>query len=193
MAESSFNCSVLQGFNFEKDKQVILGHINSLKIDDVEFASDIAVTNPEAISGDKVKVFSVLSSIYWSGGYSDPVQFSGQVSNANQIKLATLVHTKLKDTAVEFEFTVYDYDFKQKQYYKCFHCEGAKLSGLVFKQGGELAMRVANEASSEVPSPKNYAFSLGVMPAEDKDGMQIHLAVSVSDKFVKQYGVLVSA
>ena len=42
----------------------------------------------------------------------------------------------------------------------------------------------------EVVSPKNYNFSLGVMP-QDKN-MEIHIAVSTSDKFVKKWGVEVA-
>jgi hypothetical protein len=192
MAESSYNCSVVQGFNFEKDAQVILGFVNSLKIDTQELNSDIAVSNPEDITGAKLKVFGVLSSIFWAGGYTDAVSFSCQVSSDNQELLNNLIHSKLNDTAVELEFTVYDYDFKAKKYYKRLHCEGTKLKGLIHKEGGALQMKVANEFSSEVAAPKNFSFRLGVMPAEDAGADQfIHLSHSLSAKLPKQWGVLV--
>lgn len=189
MAESSFNCSVRQGFNFEKDAQVTVGHIKQLEISGQPFAADIDVTDPENVEAGKVKVVGVLSSIYWGGGYSDPVQFSVQVSNDNQKALAALIHKKMSNTEVKFEFNVYDYDFKAKKYYRCLHCNDTALEGLVMKQGGELLFRSSNEASTEVVSPKNFTLSLGVMPAEKE--MQIHLGFSDTDKWAKQFGVTV--
>jgi hypothetical protein len=51
-------------------------------------------------------------------------------------------------------------------------------------------MSIDMDQSMEVVSPKNFSFSLGVMP-QDLD-MAIHLAVSVSDKFAKKWGVEVA-
>jgi hypothetical protein len=192
MAESSFQCSVNQGFNFEKDAQVLVGHVNSCKIGDQELNSDMSVDNPEEVTGDNVPVFGVLSSVYWNGGYADPVQFTCQVSNENKTLLAKLVHAELSNTEVEYEFTVYDYDPNEKKYYKCFHTSGEKLQGLVYKSGGELAMNIAMDQSGEVVSPKNFTFALGVMPYEEAE-QQIHLAFSLSDKLVKKWGIAVTA
>jgi len=190
MAELSYSCSVSQGFNFEKDQQPLVGHINSLKIGTQDLKSDLSVANPEDVI-KMVSVFGVISSLYWGGGYSDPVQFGCQVSTPNKNLLATLVHKSLSNTEVVFAFTVYDYDPSQKKYYKCFHTGDAKLNGLIYKSGGSLAMNMCTDQSMEVPSPKNYAFSLGVMP-QDKD-MAIQLAISVNDKFAKKWGVEVKA
>jgi len=187
-AESSYSCSVRQGFNFEKDAQILVGYVNELKIGDRELAADLHVTDPEDVSGT-LKVVGVVSNIRWQGGYADPVHFSSQVSTDNKNTLATLVHKELSNTEVEFEFTVYDYDPRQKKYYKAFHTDGTKLKGLILKSGGELAMNIDMEQSMEVVSPKNYAFTLGVMPQEEEQ--QIHLAFSVSDTFVKPWGVTV--
>ena len=185
-AASSYSCSVSQGFNFEKDSQVTVGHINYLKIGDTVMASDLNVTNPLEMT-KLVKVFGIVSSIYWKGGYADPVEFSAQVSVPNKNKLATLQHKSMANTEVEVQFTIYDYDPKAKRYYKCFHSNDVKLKGLVLKSGGELAMNIAMDQSSEVVSPKNHTFSLGVMPQDMSQ--QIHLAVAMSSKFVKQWGV----
>lgn len=188
-AESSFNCSVSQGFNFQKDSQEQIGHINSLKIGDTEMASDLNVTDPMNIA-NYVKVFGVASGIHWNGGYAEPVTFSAQVSVPNKNKLATLQHKSMANTEVEISFTIYDYDPKAKKYYKCFHTNGAKLKGLVLKQGGELAMNIAMDQSSEVVSPKNHTFQLGVMPQDT--AMEIHLAFSAKDLLVKPWGVTVA-
>lgn len=186
MAESSFNCDVRQGFNFEKDSQVTIGHINYLKIGDKEMKSDFTVTDPEDVT-KTIKIFGIASAIYWQGGYADPVQLSCQVSVDNKNQIATLLHKAMSNTEVELQFTIYDYDPKQKKYYQCFHTNAVKLKCLVHKSGGELAMALDMDASSEVVSPKNHRFSLGSMPQDVQQ--EIHLAVSVSDKFVKQFGI----
>jgi hypothetical protein len=188
-AESSYTCSVSQGFNFEKDSQAQVGHINYLKIGDTALNSDLSVTDPADVK-KTVKVFGVVSSIYWKGGYANPVQFSAQVSVDNKNKLATLQHKTLSNTEVEIQFTVYDYDHKVKKYFKCFHSNSIKLKGLVLKSGGELAMNIDMDQSSEVPSPKNHAFSLGVMPQDL--AQEIHLAFAESNKLVKKWGVAVA-
>ncbi len=188
-AASSYSCSVRQGFNFEKDSQELVGHINYLKIGDTVMDADLNVTNP--VDQTKlVKVFGMVSGINWNGGYAEPVYFSAQVSVPNKNKLATLQHKSMANTEVEVQFTVYDYDPKAKTYYKCFHSDDKKLKGLVLKSGGELAMNIAMDQSSEVVSPKNFTFSLGVMPQDM--AQQIHLAVSKTGKFVKQWGVAVA-
>ncbi|MEW5804190.1 MAG: hypothetical protein AB1847_19005 [bacterium] len=193
MAELSYSCSVSQGFNFEKDQQPLVGHINTLKIGDQELKSDLQLTDPLDVSKvPLLTVFGVVNSIYWAGGYSDPVQFSCQVSTANKNLLATLQHKKLSNTEVIFSFTIYDYDPTAKKYYKCFHTDGKPLEGLIYKSGGSLAMNMYTEQSMEVPSPKNYTFALGVMP-KDKDDMAIQVAISETDKFAKKWGVGVVA
>lgn len=190
MADLSYNCSVSQGFNFKKDEQILVGHIVYCEVGKNKFDADLNVSNPEDASS-LIKVFGIVSSIYWSGGYAEPVQFACQVSNANKTKIATLTHKSLADTEVLFKFNVYDYDPKEKKYYKCFHANDVNLKGLVLKSGGELAMAIDMDQSRDIESPKNFNFSLGVMP-QDKN-MEIHVAVSLSDKFVKKWGVEVAA
>lgn len=190
MAESSFNCNVSQGFNFQKDDQSTVGHIVSVKIGDTALASDINVTNPEDNTAT-VAVFGVASSVYWAGGYADPIFFECRVSNANKNTLGQLVHKSLANTAVELKFNVYDYDPIAKKYYKAFHTNDAVVTGLIYKQGGSLAMNLSMDQAMEVTSPKNFAFQLGTMPSETD--MAIQLAISVTDKFAKKWGVKVGA
>ena len=134
MAESSYNCSVSQGFNFEKDAQTLVGHIVACKVGDTQFDADLNVTNPED-NANLVKVFGIVSGIFWNGGYADPVQFTCQVSTNNKNKIATLVHKSMANTEVLFQFNIYDYDPKEKKYYKCFHSNATDLKGLVLKSG----------------------------------------------------------
>jgi len=191
MAEVSYSCDVSQGFNFQKDQQTLVGHINKLKVAGKELAADMAVTNPADVTGDKVKVVGVVSDIYWGGGYADSMEFSCQVSNPNKKTLAVLTQMEMANTMVEFVFTIYDYDPDEKKYYKCFHSNDAVLKGLVQKSGGRLSIRIDADQSQEVMSPKNFTMRLGIMP-EDLE-QDTHMAISVSDKMVKRWGVTVKA
>ena len=185
----SFACSVSQGFNFQKNSQNLIGHINSLKVGDTKMDSDLNVTDPMNIA-NFVKVFGIASDIHWNGGYAQPVAFSAQVSVANKNKLATLQHKSMANTEVEVQFTIYAFDPKAKAYYRCFHTNSAKVKGLVLKQGGGLAMKVAMDQSVEVVSPKNYAFQLGIMPQDT--AMQLFFATSAKDQAVLPWGVQVA-
>jgi len=191
MAELNYYCDVSQGFNFQKDQQTPVGHINKLKVAGKELAADMAVTDPENVTGDKVKVVGVVSGMNWKGGYADSIEFSCQVSNPNKKTLAVLTHSEMANTMVEFVFTIYDYDPDEKKYYKCFHSNDAVLKGLVQKSGGRLHIRIDSDQSEEVISPKNFSFRLSVMPEDLQQ--DTHMAMSVSDKLVKRWGVTVSA
>ena len=96
----------------------------------------------------------------------------------------------MANTMVEFVFTIYDYDPDEKKYYKCFHSNDAVLKGLVEKSGGKLTIFIDSDQSQEVVSPKNFTMQLGVMP-EDLE-QDTHMAMSVSDKLVKRWGVTVA-
>ena len=189
MAVSNYNCDVRQAFNFQKDAQTLVGHIDTLKIGDTQFAADLNVADPT--TGQNKKVFGVISYIGWQGGYAEPVSFNCQVGTENKKSAAILQHKDLSNTSVEVNFTVYDYDPKAKKYYTAFYTDGTALKGLVNKSGGELELQIDSDQSMEVVSPKNYAFGLGVMPIEEQQAIQ--LAVSDTDKFTKQWGVSVSA
>jgi hypothetical protein len=191
MAVLNFSCSVSQGFNFQKDEQILVGHINSLKISTTDFAKDLTVTDPTNLSGDKIKVVGVVSGITWNGGYSQPIQFSCQISTGNKNTATLMTHSTLSDTNVEFIFTIYDYDPIAKKYYKCFHTADTALKGLVEKSGGDLNMYIDQDQAGEVVSPKNFTFNLGVMPQELEQ--VTHVAVSDTSKFCKNWGVTVAA
>ena len=189
MAATNASGSVSQGFNFQKDVQDPVGHIEYLKIGDKELAVDLAVTNPEDLAGDKVKVVGIASAIFWNGGFAEGISFAFNVSNANKKTVAVLTNTELSNTTVEIQYSVYDYDPDEKKYYKSFHSNEAKLKGLVEKSGGDLAISIDIDPAYEVTSPLNFAMSLGVMPEDTEQ--EVHLAFSVTDKVVKRWGVTV--
>jgi hypothetical protein len=186
MAESSYNCSIRQGFNFEKDAQTLVGHLVSLKIGDITLKADLTLTLPTDLN--TAAVVAAISSISWAGGYADPVYITCNISTANQVKVLVLQHTNLSKTDVEFAFNVYDFDQVNKVYYLGFHTDTKALKGLILKNGGDLAINIADDPSYEVPSPLNYTFQIGIMP-QDAEAQSLLFAVSNSDKFAKVWGV----
>lgn len=190
MAELTYSCSVNQGFNFHPDAQEYVGHLTKLKVGGKEMKADLAVTTPEDITGDNVKVVGVMSSIYWGGGMAEPIEMTAQVSVTNKQELMLLQHSDLSDTSVEFQFIIFAYDQKKKKFYQALHCNDTDLKGLIFKSGSELHLAIDADQSMEVENPPNFYFSLGVMPKEEEQS--VHLAVSVDGKFVKQWGIKVA-
>lgn len=190
MAENSYNCDVRQGFNFEKDAQVWVGHIVSLTIGPTPLSADIAVTDPTSANmATTAKVVGVVSNIYWAGGYADAVQFNCRVSITNKNTISTMTHTSLSNTEVKVKFNIYEYDPVQKAYFKCFHTNDADINGLIYKTGGGLQIQIDTEENTDVVSPKNFNLMLGVMPQPSAQSIQV--AVSTSAKFAKQWGVAV--
>ena len=188
MAEMSKSCDVSQAYNFQKDSQVCIGHINKLKIGDKQFDVDQKVKNP--IDQSDMKVMGVLSAVTWNGGKAEPVEFSAQVSTANKTNLKALVHGTLSKTDVEVVFTTYDYDLKAKVYYKSFHCNDEALKGLINKTGGALQIQIADNPDSQVVSPANYTLTLSVMPQDLAQAL--HLGFANDMKTAVEWGVAVA-
>lgn len=191
MASSEYNCGVRQGFNFEKDAQVLVGHLVSMTIGDQELGADLNVTDPTNFGIDNnVDIVGVISDISWRGGYADPIQIAFNVSNENAKLVSILKHTDLSKTDVVYKFKVYDFDAVAKVYYLAFHTDDTDLNGLVYKQGGELALEIAAKPDPTVVSPINFQMYTGIMPQES--AQVINFAVSNTDKFVKTWGVTIS-
>ncbi|MGZ4953775.1 MAG: hypothetical protein ACXV8Q_01570 [Methylobacter sp.] len=196
MASSQYSCSVRQGFNFEKDQQVLVGHLVTMTVGGQTLEADMGLTIPTATfsSGDAVtestSVVGVISDISWQGGYADPLYFSVHVSTENQKLIAIKTHTNLLDNDVVFQFNIYAYDPVAKVYYLAFHSNETDMNGLILKQGGDLALSVSPDPSSIVKSPLNYEMYIGIMPQET--AQVLNFAVSNTDKFVKTWGVAVS-
>lgn len=186
MASSYYPCSIRQGFNFEKDVQVLVGHLVSIKIGGIELKADLTLTLPTDLK--TATVVGPISGISWEGGYADPIFINCNISTANQVQTLVLKHTNLSKTDVEFAFNIYAFDQVEKKYYLCFHTDTKAMLGLVLKQGGDLALDIADDPSSEVMSPLNYAFSIGIVP-QDKDAQSLLFAVSFDKKFAKVWGV----
>lgn len=196
MASSQYSCSVRQGLNFEKDQQVLVGHLVSMTVGGQALEADMALTIPTATfsSGDAVtestSVVGVVADISWQGGYADPLHFTVHVSTENQKLIAIKTHTNLLDNDVVFQFNIWAYDPIAKVYYLAFHSNETDMNGLILKEGGNLALQISPDASTIVKSPLNYEMYIGIMPQET--AQVLNLAVSNTDKFVKTWGVAVA-
>lgn len=190
MPDVNFDCSVYQGFNFKKDIQDQVGHLVALTIGTEEISADLNIVDPTDVS-KTIKAVGVISNIQWSTGYAEPIFINYQISTDNKSTIAAMLHGTLSNTNVEFNFNIYEFDPKEKMYFKCFHANDTVLKGLVFNRGGDLDLYINTEQSREVESPKNFTMSIGIMPQDIKQ--DLHMAVSNSHKFVKQWGIEIAA
>ncbi len=183
---------VYQGFNFKKDKQTPVGYILSIKIGDQELAADQeTIKDPEQPGNNlSTKAVAVLNHYLWETGTTDAMYFSGQVSTANKQKLAEMILGSFSNIEVVFNYVVYEYDPLQKKYFKSNFVDSA-LNGLLEKSGDDLNISVADDASAEVQSPKNFTFQIGIKPKTQEQS--VNIATAAAKNIVKQWGVTETA
>jgi hypothetical protein len=178
------SCSVGNAFKFDRTQQQNIGHVTSLKIGETELSADLKLKEP--IEEGDVQVVGVLSNINWPGGDTDPLQFNMQLSVTNKNAIATLLHSTLKSVLLECTFTVYEYDPNAKKFFKCIHSNDAAVKGLFQLQGPQRVFHLSDQPGYEVQQPINYGLTLGMVPEDEEQ--EIHIAISDTDKFVKQWG-----
>jgi hypothetical protein len=187
MADIYKACDSYQGFNFRKDKNTRVGFITNFVIGGVdELEEDISVRDPLDPESD-IKVFAVLHEASWGMASTDPLSFSGQVSNDNKKAIDVALLKDMTQIDITFNYCIYDYDASEKKYYKSFHDNETEMKGRILKQGTDLALSVGDSPNAMIQSPENYAFSASLVPESEKQ--ELHLAVSLDAKFVKQWGV----
>lgn len=192
MPQFSRALDVYQGFNFKKDKQSAVGYIVSVTIGGEALTPDQETIkdpeNPEQVLAEKV--VAVLNHYLWETGVTDGMYFAGQISTANKQKLAEMLYKKMSNIEVVFKYVVYEYDPLKKKYFKSNFVDAA-LKGLLEKSGDELNLAVADDASTEVQSPKNYTFQIGVKPQTTEQS--VNLATADQKNIAKQWGVTETA
>jgi hypothetical protein len=157
----NISCDITQGFKFHKDCSSPVGFITELNVGGKAMAADFTCKDPENPDAD-LKVVAVLSQAHWGTGVTDTMLFAGQISIDNRQAMEILTYKLLNNVEVDFKFRVYDYDPKAKKYFRCFHANDAELKGLLEKNGDDLSLTVASDPSSEVESPLNYTFRIGI-------------------------------
>jgi len=179
---------VYQGYNYKKDKQTPVGFITSLTLGATALTADQTCKDPTNPETD-LKVVAVLSDILWETGVTDAIYFSGQVSVTNKQSIATLVYTSMTNMLAVFQFSVYEYDPLVKKYYLCFHSNSVDMNGILEKRGEELNLAIADDPSSQVQSPENYALTTGIKPQPSAQALQV--AVGDQKNFSKSWGLAV--
>ena len=188
MPEYRRSLDVYQGYNFKKDKQTLVGFITSIKIGDTVLTADQTCKDPTNPTAD-LKAVAVMSGVMWETGVTDAVYLSGQVSTANRQAVALLAIMNLTNIVTVFQFKVYEYDKIAKKYFIAFQSNDTDMNGLIEKRGEDLNISVADDASTEVQSPENYAFQIGIKP--QASAQALHIATADQKNVVKAWGLAV--
>lgn len=179
---------IYQGYNYKKDKQTPVGYITKMKLAGTDLTVDQTCKDPTNPTTD-LKCVAVLSDVLWQTGVTDAVYFSGQISATNRQTVASLIINDLTSVEVVYQFAVYDYDPVAKKYYLAFHCSTTDMNGILEKRGDELNVSVADDASTEVQSPINYSFQIGVKP--QPSAQVLHIATADQKNVAKSWGLAV--
>jgi hypothetical protein len=189
MPRIEYDPDLVQGFNFKRDVQAVLGHVTVLKIGaDKNLSADMKVKKPTDMK--EVDVVGVVGKIGWEGGHGDAIELECAVSITNKQTVALLLHQDLNNTNLELCFTLYDYDPKAKKFFETFHCNGTTLKGLIKKDGSNLKLEINAKENTEISSPSNYTMTVHVMPAPLQQ--DLHYATADQKNVVKKWGISVA-
>lgn len=186
MPQFSATLSVDQGFNFRKDVSTPVGFIKTLSVNGKAMAADFEVKDPMNPT-TAMKVVAVLSDTSWAVGATDAFYFSGQVSAPNRQDLQLMTYLDLTNVETLFKFDVYGYDPVAKKYFKAFHAGDVEMKGILEKNGQDLNLSCSDMPSTEVQSPINYSFHVGIKPQPIEQN--ITLATADQKNVVKFWGV----
>ncbi len=182
---------IYQGYNFKKDKQTPVGFITKLTLGDVELTADqTSVKDPEQPGQDLSGVVGVLSHYLWETGTTDAMYMSMQISVKNKTDLAAKLLTDWTNMEVVFSYVIYEYDPVEKKYFKSNWSE-PELKGILEKSGDDLNLSVADDASVEVQSPKNFTLQVGIKPQTEEQ--TVNMATGVNKNVSKIWGITAAA
>jgi len=194
MANIEFQLDEEHGFNMQKDAQKAVGHLTVLKIGTgADTPADIEAEMPDT-EGTKQAVVGILTSWSWKGGHGDPIIITAQISTQNKQTIKLLLHQKLKNTALEIGFKIWDYDPVNKAWCTALTtappASSPPLKGLILKEDKELAIK-CDEKGSAVLNPENWKLEISIMPAPEEQ----HLCYATAEKknVTKAWGVTVGA
>ena len=183
-------CDVYQGYNYQKDKQTNIGYITAINIGGTDLKVDQTTAKDPLNPSNNIAVVTVLSDVLWELGVTDALYFSGQISVYNKQTVLGLIYNTMTSVLVTLQFDVYEYDLIAKKYFKCFTCAGTTMNGILEKRGEDLNLTVADDASTQVQSPANFAFTIGVKP--QPSAQTVTLATGDQKNIVKPWGLTVS-
>ena len=183
-------CDVFQGYNFKKDAQSTVGFVTKLTVGGLDLSVDHTCKSPLKPTDD-LKAVGVASDVLWELGVTDAVYITGQVSVYNRQNLMGLLINDMTNIEVVFQFVVFEYDPVAKAYFKCFHTMDTDMKGVLEKKGKDLNLTITEEASTDVQSPENYTFNIGIKPQPTAQSMTV--ASSSQKNVVKSWGLTVTS
>jgi len=192
MPQFSRSLDIYQGFNFKKDKQSAVGFVTKLELGDVALAADqTSIKDPEQ-PGQNIgaNVVGVLNHYLWETGTTDAMYLSMQVSVSNKTNLSAKLLTDWTNMEVTFAYVVYEYDPKEKKYFKSNWTE-TDLKGILEKSGDNLNLTVADDPSTEVQSPKNFTLQVGIKPQTLEQ--MVNMATGTGKNLSKIWGITADA
>ncbi len=192
MPQFSRSLDIYQGFNFKKDKQTAVGFVTKLELGDVPLAADqTSIKDPEQPGQNmSASVVGVLNHYMWETGTTDAMYLSMQVSVSNKTNLSAKLLTDWTNMEVTFGYVVYEYDPKEKKYFKSNWTE-TDLKGILEKNGDDLNLTVADDPSTEVQSPKNFTLQVGIKPQTLEQ--MVNMATGTGKNLSKIWGITADA
>jgi len=192
MPQFSRSLDIYQGFNFKKDKQTSVGFVTKLQLGEVLLAADQASIKDPEQPGQNIsaKVVGVLNHYLWETGTTDAMYLSMQVSVSNKTNLSAKLLTDWTNMEVTFGYVIYEYDPKEKKYFKSNWTE-AELKGILEKNGNDLNLTVADDPSTEVQSPKNFTLQVGIKPQTIEQ--MVNMATGTGKNLSKIWGITADA
>ena len=93
-----FQCDVIQEMNWVKDRNPIVGYVNSLTIAGTPLAVNLMNLWDPIAQENSLEVAGVMDYCGWPGGATEPVRMSFLVDNANQVTLLNFLSAGLSTT-----------------------------------------------------------------------------------------------
>lgn len=163
---ASYNVALqaARGFNFKPEAKTSVGFVTALTVDGKAARSDLVVRDPTSPSAGTLSVVAVLSHVTWDHN-ANPMYLSGFVSNANRAEMTFLEKTLKPGVDVDFNIRIFNYNAATKAYAESFAAEGGKtLQGTLDGVGSDPNYTVGDSPSTEVLSPQNFPFNIGIVP-----------------------------
>jgi hypothetical protein len=190
MPVKNYPCSIEQTMNFKRDVQAYCGIVSALTIGTTALTADLKnivdPTNVTSTSG--LTAVGVLSGIHFDGGQTSNLDFEFAVSTANQVSIQNMLDQGLSNTQIKINFTCYYYDPVKAVYYQCYWSNNAEMTGVIAKEGDELAISVDVQPYHGIKQPLLYLVRLSVSPNPGQN-QSIHIANSSTAKNVIAWGV----
>jgi hypothetical protein len=180
-------CDVYQGYNYKKDKQTTVGFITAINLGGTDLAVDQTTCKDPTSPTTDLAVVGVVSDVLWELGVTDALYFTAQISTANKQTELGLLYNTMTSVLITVNFDIYGYDPVARKYFKCFTSAGTVMHGILEKRGDELNMSVSDDPSTQVQSPENYTFTIGIKPQPSAQSLTI--ATGDHKNIVKAWGL----